>query len=113
MLGRVSVPGRGMVMVRVDGESLQCLEEPPQCQLEEVERSNTQDECNGIGSHAWKGFKRAGVGTNGILEYNSWSKNAHRTQHRPRRSGTALVARGGLAAREGRSPYPAPSMAGC
>jgi hypothetical protein len=40
-------------------------------------RSNTRDECHR--SHTCKSFKRAGVGTNGILECKFLSKNARRT----------------------------------
>jgi hypothetical protein len=38
---------------------------------------NTREECHW--SHACKSFKRAGVGTNGIIECRFLPKNAHRT----------------------------------
>jgi hypothetical protein len=46
-----------------------------QCDL--VREVATQEKCHW--SHAGKSFKRAGVGTNGILECGFLSENAHRT----------------------------------
>jgi hypothetical protein len=46
-----------------------------QCEL--VRKGNTREECHW--SHACASLKRAGVGTNGILEWKFLSENAHRT----------------------------------
>jgi hypothetical protein len=46
-------------------------------QCEPVSGVNTGEECHW--SHACKSFKRAGVGTNGILECKPLPKNAHRS----------------------------------
>jgi hypothetical protein len=46
-------------------------------QCEPVRAVDTRVECRW--SHTCKSFKRAGVGTNGILECKFLSKNAHRT----------------------------------
>jgi hypothetical protein len=48
-------------------------------QYQPVRGVDFQEEC--YWSHARKSFKRAGVGTNGIMECKFLSKNAHRTEH--------------------------------
>jgi hypothetical protein len=50
------------------------------CQCQPVRGANTREEWHW--SHACKSFKRAGVGTNGILECKFLPKNEHRT-HAP------------------------------
>jgi hypothetical protein len=43
-----------------------------------VRKVTTREEC--YWSHAWKSFKRAGVGTHGTLECKDLSENTHRTR---------------------------------
>jgi hypothetical protein len=57
-----------IVIPSVVGHNLQC---------QPVRGVDTRQDC--YWSHAWKNFKRTCVGSNGILECISLSKNAHRT----------------------------------
>jgi hypothetical protein len=72
LLGRIARGGRDQETVAVPS----VFERNLQCQP--VRGVNTREECHW--SHTCKSFKRAGVGTNCILECNFLSKNAHRTE---------------------------------